>query len=153
MLHKMFTNHIYFYFSGATTYVWWPPWRAISNKSCASSHRMNTCCNKLSINECGMIRQVFVVWFNSGGDDASYHGLDSSLCRINPIRSIDGSSPPTFLFYYCPPWNFQSKVTKCHVVYTITIQWKPVVHIHTHLTYCLPTGQLYVEWKMFTFMA
>ena len=68
--------------------------------------------NKLSINKCGVIRQVFVVWFNSGGDDASYHGVDSSSCRNNPIRSIDGSSPTPFLLYHCPPWNFQSKVIK-----------------------------------------
>ena len=41
-----------------------------------SLHGMNKCCNKLSINEYGMIRQVFVVWFDSGGDTASYHGVD-----------------------------------------------------------------------------
>ena len=91
---------------------------------------MNTCLNKPSINECGIIRQVFVVWFASGGDDVSYHGVDSSPCRINPMCSIDGSSPTHFFCFFIVHHEiFNRKLQKCHVIYTITIQWKPGVHI------------------------
>ena len=120
-----------------------------------SLHRMSTC-NELSVNECGVIRQVFVVWFDRGADGASYHWVDSSPCWTNPIRSIDGSSPIHFFFFFCfitaHHEIFNRKLQKCHVIYTRTIQWKPRVRIYTHLTYCLPTGQLYVGCKMFTFV-
>ena len=87
-------------------------------------HRINTC-NKLLINECGMIRQVFVIWFDSGGDDASHHGVDSSPCRINPIRSIDGLSPTSFFCFIIANHEFfNRKFKKYHVICTITIRWK-----------------------------
>ena len=96
---------------------------------------MNTCCNKLLINKCGTIRQVFVVWFDSGRDDASYHGL---------IRHPVESTPCTFIAHHK---IFNRKLQKWHVIYTITIQWKPGVHIYTHLTHCLPTGQTMCRMK------
>ena len=110
-----------------------------------SLHRVNTCCN--SINECVMIRQVFVVSFGSGGDDASYHRVDSSPCRINPCVQLTDHPPPTFCFIIAHHEIFNRKLLNCHIGYRITIQWKPGVHIYTHLTYCLPIGQLYVGWK------
>ena len=73
---------------------------------------MNTCCNKLLINECGMIRQVCVVWFDSAGGDASYHGLIRHPVESTPYVQLTDHPPPTFLLYNCPPWNFQLKVTK-----------------------------------------
>ena len=99
-----------------------------------------------------MICQVFVVWFGSGGDNASYHGVDLLPCRINPIHSNDGSSHTDFfLFIIAHHEIFNRKLQKCLVIYTVTIQWKPGIHIYTHLIYCLSTGKLYVGWKMFTY--
>ena len=51
-------------------------------------------------------------WFDSGGDDASYHGLIRHPVESTPYVQLTDHPPPTFLLYNCPPWNFQLKVTK-----------------------------------------
>ena len=96
---------------------------------------------------------VFVVWFDSGGDDATYHGVDSSPCRINPIRSIDGSPTPTFLPYYCPPLNFQPKVAKMP---RLIHDNDPIKNRSPYLysPYMLPAHRTTIcRMKMVTFMA
>ena len=55
---------------------------------------------------------------------------------------------PLFALLWPTLFFFNRKLQKRHVIYTITTQWKPGVHIqYTHLTYCMHTGQLYLGWK------
>ena len=104
---------------------------------------MNTSCNKLSINECGMIRQVFVVWFDSGGHDAYIMGLIHHPVKSTPLVQLTDHPHPLFLFIIANHEISNPKLQKCHVIYTITIQWKPGVNAYTHFTYWMNNVYFY----------
>ena len=54
------------------------------------------------------------LWFDSTAEGMMRHIMDWFVTLSNQPHTfkLTDHPPPTHSLYYCPPWNFQSKVTK-----------------------------------------